>query len=72
MDVDTKIFVPLKILSKYFILLAMIAIGLNTSVLKLIKTAIKPIFLGFLCWLSITIISMIWIFFVLLKIKVNI
>lgn len=45
---------PLKELSKFFIIMAMSAIGLNTNIIKLIKTGVKPIFMGFCCWASIT------------------
>lgn len=55
---DISIFNPIKELSKFFIVLAMAAIGLNTNVVKLIKTGGKPIILGFCCWISITIVSL--------------
>ncbi|WP_296882693.1 YeiH family protein [Thomasclavelia sp.] len=45
---------PLKELSKFFIIMAMAAIGLNTNIVKLIKSGAKPIFMGFCCWVSIT------------------
>jgi uncharacterized integral membrane protein (TIGR00698 family) len=44
---------PLKWLSKFFIIMAMSAIGLNTDIVKLIKKGGKPIILGFLCWICI-------------------
>ncbi|MCK9170634.1 MAG: YeiH family protein [Treponema sp.] len=44
---------PLKWLSKFFIIMAMAAIGLNTDIVKLIKKGGKPILLGFLCWICI-------------------
>lgn len=44
----------LKDTSKFFIIMAMAAIGLNTHIVKLIKTGGKPIFMGFCCWMSIT------------------
>lgn len=34
--------------------MAMAAIGLNTNIVKLIKSGAKPILLGFTCWVSIT------------------
>lgn len=53
-----KIFITnFKILSKFFITMAMAAIGINTNMLKLIKTGGKPIFLGFICWVFISITS---------------
>ena len=53
-DVDSGIFSPVKELSKFFIVLAMAAIGLNTDIVKLIKTGGKPIIMGFCCWSGIT------------------
>lgn len=55
---DISIFNPIKELSKFFIVLAMAAIGLNTDIIKLIKTGGKPIILGFCCWISITGVSL--------------
>ncbi len=49
---------PLKNLSKFFIVMAMAAIGLNTHIVKLIKTGAKPIFMGFCCWAAITLVSL--------------
>ena len=48
----------LKDLSKFFIIMAMGAIGLNTNLVKLVKTGGKPIFLGFCCWIAITAVSL--------------
>lgn len=55
---DTSMFHPVKELSKFFIVLAMAAIGLNTDIVKLIKTGGKPIILGFFCWVGITGVSL--------------
>lgn len=57
--VSADIFAPVKELSKFFIILAMSAIGLNTNIVKLIKTGGKPILLGFCCWVGITAVSLI-------------
>lgn len=56
--VDSGVFSPLKTLSKFFIVMAMCAIGLNTNIIKLIKTGGKPILMGFCCWVGITIVSL--------------
>ena len=48
----------LKSASKFFIVMAMAAIGLNTDVVKLVKTGGKPILLGFTCWAAITCVSL--------------
>lgn len=49
---------PLKTLSKFFIVMAMAAIGLNTHIVKLVKTGGKPIFMGFCCWVAIAAVSL--------------
>lgn len=56
--IDIEVFSPLKELSKFFIVLAMAAIGLNTDIVKLIKTGGKPLALGFCCWVGITGVSL--------------
>lgn len=56
--IDAGIFNPVKELSKFFIVLAMSAIGLNTDIVKLIKTGGKPIVMGFCCWVGITGVSL--------------
>ena len=45
-------------LAKFFIAMAMGAIGLNTDIVKLIKNGGKPILQGFCCWVSITAVSL--------------
>ena len=55
---DPALFQPFKELSKFFIVLAMAAIGLNTDVIKLIRTGGKPIFMGACCWAGITAASL--------------
>lgn len=47
-----------KWISKFFIAMAMGAIGLNTNLLSLIKKGGKPILLGLFCWLSIIAVSL--------------
>ncbi len=56
--VDAGFFQPFKELSKFFIILAMAAIGLNTDIVKLVKSGGKPIFMGACCWLGITCASL--------------
>ncbi len=48
----------LKTTSKFFIVIAMSAIGLNTNFVKLIKTGKKAILLGFACWISIASVAL--------------
>lgn len=57
--VSAEVFHPIKELSKFFIVLAMAAIGLNTNIVKLIKTGGKPIVMGACCWVGITVVSLI-------------
>lgn len=54
-----SIFGFLKQLSKFFIVIAMGAIGLNTNIVKLVKSGGKPILLGFTCWIAITVVSIV-------------
>ena len=49
---------PLKELSKFFIIMAMAAIGLNTNIVHLVRTGGKPILLGFCCWVGIACVSL--------------
>ncbi len=56
--VDVSFFKPFKELSKFFIIMAMAAIGLNTNIVKLVKTGGKPIFMGLCCWVGIACVSL--------------
>ena len=58
LGVSASVFSPLKTLSKFFIVLAMCAVGLNTNIVKLIKTGGKPLALGFCCWVGIASMSL--------------
>ena len=49
---------PIKELSKFFIVMAMAAIGFNTNIVKLVKTGGKPIFMGLCCWIGIALVSL--------------
>jgi uncharacterized membrane protein YadS len=56
----TTRFMPLaKWFAKFFIAMAMCAIGLNTNIVTLIKKGGKPILMGFCCWVAITAVSLI-------------
>ncbi|MDO4302242.1 MAG: YeiH family protein [Clostridia bacterium] len=57
-NADANVFSIFKTLSKFFIVMAMSAIGLNTNIVKLIKTGGKPIFMGFCCWIGIACVSL--------------
>ena len=49
---------PIKELSKFFIVMAMAAIGFNTNVVKLVRTGGKPILMGLCCWAAIACVSL--------------
>jgi uncharacterized integral membrane protein (TIGR00698 family) len=44
--------------SKFCIIMAMSAVGLNTNLVKLVKTGGKPIIMGFCCWTGIALVSL--------------
>lgn len=47
-----------KWLAKFFIAMAMCAIGFNTNIVELVKKGGKPILMGFTCWVMITAVSL--------------
>ncbi|MCF0138431.1 MAG: YeiH family putative sulfate export transporter [Oscillospiraceae bacterium] len=47
----------MKWLAKFFIAMAMCAIGLNTNLAELVRKGGKPILMGFTCWTCITAVS---------------
>lgn len=51
-------FAPLKTAAKFLIVMAMAAIGLNTNVVKLVRTGGKPLLMGLICWVCITGVSL--------------
>ena len=57
-NISPAFFNPIKELSKFFIILAMAAIGLNTDIVQLIKKGGKPILMGFCCFIGITLVSL--------------
>lgn len=57
--IDAGVFAPFKELSKFLIVMAMAAIGMNTNIVKLIKNGKKPIILGACCWCGITAVSLV-------------
>lgn len=57
--IPAETFQPLKELSKFFIVMAMGAIGFNTNVVKLVKSGGKPILMGMACWMGITVVTLI-------------
>lgn len=55
--ISAGIFTPFKTLSKFFIVMAMSGIGLNTNIVHIAKTGAKPILMGFCCWVGISVVS---------------
>ncbi len=58
LGMSVELFDQLKLLSKFFIVMAMGAIGLNTNPIKLVKTGGQAIGVGAACWLAITCVSL--------------
>ena len=56
---NADVFAPLKDLSKFFIIMAMAAIGLNSNVVQLVKSGGRPLLLGGCCWIGITAVSLV-------------
>ena len=57
----TTVTAPIKELSKFFIIMAMAAIGFNTNIVKLVRTGRtggKPILMGLVCWIAIACVSL--------------
>ncbi len=48
----------MKFISKYFIIMAMGAIGLHTNIVELIRNGGKPIAMGLCCWIAIACVSL--------------
>ena len=57
--INASVFDSFKELSKFFIIMAMGAIGLNSNIIKLVKTGGKPLLLGAVCWIGITAVSLV-------------
>lgn len=56
--VPATFFSPIKEVSKFFIIMAMAAVGLKTNIVQLIKKGGKPILLGLSCWVGIILVSL--------------
>ena len=57
-QLPVSITAPIKELSKFFIVMAMAAVGFNTDIVELVKKGGKPIALGFCCWIGIACMSL--------------
>ena len=58
MGAPSSIFAPLKYLSKFMIIMAMTAIGCQTNLKKLITKGGSALLVGGLCWLLISVVSL--------------
>lgn len=58
LGLSSDFFSPLKTLSRFLIVTAMAAIGLNTNIVKLMKSGAKPIAIGLCCWVGIACVSL--------------
>jgi uncharacterized membrane protein YadS len=58
-NIDIQFLSVFKTISKYFITMAMVAIGLNTNIVKLIKSGGSALALGACCWIAITAVSLV-------------
>ncbi|MGP1455598.1 MAG: YeiH family protein [Treponema sp.] len=56
---NIKVFAPLKEISKFFLIMSMAAIGLNSNLIVLIKTGLKPLVLGACCWIGTIVVTLI-------------
>jgi uncharacterized integral membrane protein (TIGR00698 family) len=54
-DGRMKIFLPE--LGKFLIVIALSAIGLNSDLQKMLKTGFRPVFLGFITWVGVAVVS---------------
>lgn len=57
--VPTSITKGLATLGKFFIVVAMVGIGLNTHLGQLIRNGLRPILLGFCCWVTLALTSLV-------------
>ena len=57
-NVDIHFLSIFKTISKYFITMAMVAIGLNTNIVKLLKSGGSALALGACCWIAISVVSL--------------
>jgi len=55
---QTGLYSSLSQIGKFMIVMAMASIGLNTNLVKLVKSGGKPILLGFICWVVLSVTSL--------------
>ncbi|HEM4597996.1 TPA: YeiH family putative sulfate export transporter [Streptococcus suis] len=58
--IGADFFAPLKALSKFLICMAMVAIGLRTNLLALVKKGKSSLVVGLVCWLGVTVLTLVW------------
>jgi uncharacterized integral membrane protein (TIGR00698 family) len=54
----SAIYTDLSLIGRFVIVMAMASIGLNTNVVKLVKSGGKPILLGLICWAVLAAVSL--------------
>lgn len=67
--INSLSFIPISIThflaqsGKFLIIVAMVGIGLNTDLAKLLRNGIKPIIMGLICWTVLSIVALIVMYF---------
>ena len=64
--IPQAVFDALAEIGKYMIIMAMVAIGLNTKLNELIKNGVRPILLGLCCWFAVAVVSLICQYFLMM------
>ncbi len=64
--IPQAVFDALAEIGKYMIIMAMVAIGLNTKLNELIKNGARPILLGLCCWFAVAVVSLICQYFLMM------
>ncbi|MEE0775914.1 MAG: YeiH family protein [Bacillota bacterium] len=61
--IPQSVFDVLAEIGKYMIIMAMVAIGLNTKLNELVRNGVRPILLGLSCWFAVAAVSLICQYF---------
>lgn len=65
LPIPVQVTAALSNVGKFLIVMAMACIGLNTNLVRLVKSGWKPILLGFGCWVVLSVVSLAVQFFLL-------
>ncbi|WP_206458815.1 YeiH family protein [Anaerovorax sp. IOR16] len=63
-DIPVQISEGFVVLGKFIIVMAMVAIGLNTNIRKLLTNGLRPISLGLSCWFMVAAVSLLVQYFI--------